>query len=38
MTGSLPSEDILAIPDRVDRLPDWVREPFCRFMRLRQRN
>ena len=38
MTGSLPSEDILAIPDRVNRLPDWVREPFCRFMRLRQRN
>jgi len=38
MTDSRPSEDILAIPDRVNHLPDWVREPFRRFMRLRQRN
>jgi site-specific recombinase XerD len=38
VTNSLPAEDILAIPDRVDQLPDWVREPFCRFIRLRQRN
>jgi len=30
--------DILAIPKIVDRLPAWVREPFRRFVRLRQRN
>ena len=38
MNDSLSSNDILAIPDRVNDLPEWVREPFCRFMRLRQRN
>ena len=38
MTGTLRSDDILAIPDIVNRLPDWLREPFCRFIRLRQRN
>ena len=38
MTNPLSSKDILAIPDRVNDLPDWVREPFCRFIRLKQRN
>ena len=38
MNDSPPPNDILAIPDRVNDLPEWVREPFCRFMRLRQRN
>ena len=38
MTGTLRPDDILAIPDIVNRLPDWIREPFCRFIRLRQRN
>ena len=38
MTVSRPSDDILAIPDRVNHLPAWVREPFRRFIRLRQRN
>jgi len=35
---STPLNDILAIPDRVNQLPDWVREPVCRFVRLNQRN
>jgi integrase/recombinase XerD len=38
MNDSPPPNDLLAIPDRVNDLPEWVREPFCRFMRLRQRN
>jgi site-specific recombinase XerD len=33
-----PLNDILAIPDRVNQLPDWLREPVCRFVRLNQRN
>ena len=35
---SRPINDLLAIPDIVDQLPDWVRVPFRRFVRLRQRN
>ena len=35
---SVFSNDIQAIPDRVNQLPDWVAEPFCRFVRLKQRN
>jgi len=35
---STPFTDILAITDRVNQLPDWVREPVCRFVRLNQRN
>ena len=35
---STPLNDILAIPDRVNQLPGWVGEPFCRFVRLKQRN
>jgi site-specific recombinase XerD len=31
-----PLNDILAIPDRVNQLPDWLREPVCRFVRLNQ--
>jgi integrase/recombinase XerD len=38
MRGTLRQDDILAIPDIVNRLPEWIREPFCRFIRLRQRN
>jgi site-specific recombinase XerD len=30
--------DILAIPNSVNQLPQWQREPFCRFVRLQQRN
>jgi site-specific recombinase XerD len=35
---SRPINDLLAIPEIVDQLPDWVRVPFRRFVRLRQRN
>ena len=38
MNDPLPLSNILAIPDRVNQLSEWVREPFCRFVRLRQRN
>jgi len=31
-------DDLLAIPEIVDQLPDWVRVPLRRFVRLRQRN
>jgi len=35
---STPLKDIQAIPNRVNQLPGWVGEPFCRFVRLKQRN
>jgi len=38
MNAPLSLNDILVIPDRVNQLSEWVREPFCRFVRLKQRN
>jgi len=38
MNDPLSLNDILAIPDRVNQLSEWVRGPFCRFVRLKQRN
>ena len=35
---SIPINDLLAIPEIVNRLPAWIQEPFRRFVRLRQRN
>jgi integrase/recombinase XerC len=35
---STPINDLLTIPEIVSQLPDWVQEPFRRFVRLRQRN
>jgi site-specific recombinase XerD len=33
-----PKEDILAMPDRLNEVPEWLRTPLCRFLRLKQRN
>jgi integrase len=33
-----PMEDILAMPDRLNEVPEWLRTPLCRFLRLKQRN
>jgi integrase len=30
--------DILAMPEGVNTLPEWLRLPLCRFLRLKQRN
>jgi len=35
---SVPTDDLLAIPEIVNQLSDWVQEPFRRFVRLKQRN
>jgi site-specific recombinase XerD len=32
------SSDILAMPERLNEIPDWLRTPLCRFLRLKQRN
>jgi len=32
------SLDILAMPERLDSLPEWLRTPLRRFLRLKQRN
>ena len=36
--ASVPINDLLAIPEIVNQLPDWVQEPFRRYVRLKQRN
>lgn len=33
-----PKEDILAMPDRLNEVPEWLRTTLCRFLRLKQRN
>jgi site-specific recombinase XerD len=33
-----PSADVLAMPGRLDEVPDWLRTPLYRFLRLKQRN
>ena len=30
--------DILALPERLNELPEWLRTPLRRFLRLKQRN
>jgi site-specific recombinase XerD len=36
--ASVPINDLLAIPEIVNQLPDWVQEPFRRYVHLKQRN
>jgi site-specific recombinase XerD len=33
-----PSSDILAMPERLTEVPEWLRTPLYRFLRLKQRN
>lgn len=33
-----PVADILAMPERLNEVPDWLRTPLYRFLRLKQRN
>ncbi len=33
-----PSADILAMPERLNEVPEWLRTPLRRFLRLKQRN
>jgi site-specific recombinase XerD len=33
-----PSADILAMPERLNDVPEWLRTPLYRFIRLKQRN
>jgi len=33
-----PSVDILAMPERFNEVPEWLRTPLYRFLRLKQRN
>lgn len=33
-----PSEDILAMPERLNEAPEWLRTPLRRFLRLKQHN
>jgi len=33
-----PSADILAMPERLNDVPEWLRTPLYRFLRLKQRN
>jgi len=33
-----PSADVLAMPERLNEVPDWLRTPLYRFLRLKQRN
>jgi site-specific recombinase XerD len=33
-----PSADILAMPERLNEVPEWLRTPLYRFLRLKQRN
>jgi integrase len=33
-----PNADILAMPERLKEVPEWLRTPMCRFLRLKQRN
>jgi integrase len=33
-----PKEDILAMPERLNEVPEWLRTPLRRFLRLKQRN
>lgn len=33
-----PRTDILAMPERLNEVPEWLRTPLHRFLRLRQRN
>ena len=33
-----PSVDILAMPERLNEVPEWLRTPLRRFLRLKQRN
>ena len=33
-----PSADILAMPERLSDVPEWLRTPLYRFLRLKQRN
>jgi hypothetical protein len=33
-----PSSDILAMPERLDEVPECLRAPLYRFLRLKQRN
>jgi site-specific recombinase XerD len=33
-----PRVDILAIPERLNEVPEWIRTPLRRFLRLKQRN
>jgi integrase/recombinase XerD len=39
VTGSQkPGSDLLELPERLSEVPDWIRIPFRRFLRLKQRN
>lgn len=33
-----PRADILAMPERLNEVPEWLRTPLYRFLRLKQRN
>ncbi|MBE0410424.1 MAG: hypothetical protein IBX69_11900 [Anaerolineales bacterium] len=33
-----PSTDILAMPESLNEVPEWLRTPLYRFLRLKQRN
>jgi len=33
-----PSADILAMPERLNEVPEWLRTPLYRFLLLKQRN
>ena len=33
-----PSADILAMPERLNEVPEWLRTPLRRFLRLKERN
>lgn len=33
-----PKADILAMPERLNEVPEWLRTPLYRFLRLKQRN
>lgn len=32
------NSDLLAMPEEMEEIPDWIRMPFSRFIRLKQRN
>ena len=39
VTGSQkPGSDLLDLPERLDEVPEWIRMPLRRFLRLKQRN
>ncbi len=38
LSAQKPSPDLLALPERLNEMPEWLRTPLRRFLRLKQRN